>query len=150
MTNKKEAGATPWQFYAAFKDEAVRMWLASGQAAEVTALALGISVFQLYEWRKRVSQVTRAAGAPGLPESKEAPQLEVLRLQQENLRLTEQRDTLEKPRAASPNRRRAVCPDPDDERQVSDQDAVRDARSLAQWLLRVGPRLRLPACAPGS
>jgi transposase len=48
------------------------MWLASGQSAEVTARALGISVFHLYEWRKRVSQVTRAAGAPGLTRSKEA------------------------------------------------------------------------------
>ena len=96
MTKKKEAGATPRQYDAAFKDEAVRMWLASGQAAEVTARALGISVFHLYEWRKRVSQVTRAAGSPGLPESKEALQLEVLRLRQENLRLTEQRDILKK------------------------------------------------------
>ena len=53
------------------------MWLASGQAAEVTARALGISVFHLYE-------------------NKEALQLEVLRLRQENLRLTEQRDILKK------------------------------------------------------
>ena len=42
------------------------MWLASGQAAEVTARALGISVFHLYEWKKRVSQVTRAAGGAWL------------------------------------------------------------------------------------
>ena len=53
MTKKKEAGATPRQYDAAFKDEAVRMWLASSQAAEVTARALGISVFNLYEWSKR-------------------------------------------------------------------------------------------------
>ena len=53
MTKKKEVGATPRQYDAAFKDEAVRMWLASGQSAEVTARALGISVFHLYEWRKR-------------------------------------------------------------------------------------------------
>ena len=30
MTKKKEAGATPRQYDAAFKDEAVSMWLASG------------------------------------------------------------------------------------------------------------------------
>ena len=94
--HSQEAGATPRQYDAAFKDEVVRMWLASGQAAEVTARTLGLSVFHLYEWRKRVSQVTRAAGAPGLSESKEALQLEVLRLRQENLRLTEQRDILKK------------------------------------------------------
>jgi transposase len=53
-------------------------------------------VFQLYEWKKRVSQVSQAAGSAGLPEGKEALQLEVLRLRQENLRLTEQRDILKK------------------------------------------------------
>ncbi len=53
-------------------------------------------MFQLYEWKKRVSQVSRAAGSAGLPEGKEALQLEVLRLRQENLRLTEQRDILKK------------------------------------------------------
>ena len=68
------------QYAAAFKDKAVRMWLASGQASEGTPSALGVSVFQLYEWREGVSQVTRAAGAAGLPESKDALQLEVLRL----------------------------------------------------------------------
>ena len=62
----------------------------------MTARALGISVFHLYEWKKRVSQVSRAAGSAGLPEGKEALQLEVLRLRQENLRLTEQRDILKK------------------------------------------------------
>jgi transposase len=96
MTKKQESGATPRQYDAAFKDEAVRMWLTSGQSAEVTARALGISVFHLYEWKKRVSQVSRAAGSAGLPEGKEALQLEVLRLRQENLRLTEQRDILKK------------------------------------------------------
>ena len=58
--------------------------------------APAISVFHLYEWKKRVSQVSRAAGSAGLPEGKEALQLEVLRLRQENLRLTEQRDILKK------------------------------------------------------
>ena len=31
MTKKKEAGATPRQYDAAFKDEAVRMWQTNGQ-----------------------------------------------------------------------------------------------------------------------
>ena len=46
--HSQEAGATPRQYDAAFKDEVVRMWLASGQAAEVTARTLGLSVFHLY------------------------------------------------------------------------------------------------------
>ncbi|PHX86142.1 MAG: hypothetical protein CK538_04015 [Opitutia bacterium] len=40
MTKKQESGATPRQYDAAFKDEAGRMWLTSGQSAEVTARAL--------------------------------------------------------------------------------------------------------------
>ena len=40
--------------------------------------------------------MSRAARSAGLPEGKEALQLEVLRLRQENLRLTEQRDILKK------------------------------------------------------
>ena len=96
MTKKQESRATPRQYDAAFKDEAVRMWQTSGQSAEVTARALGISEFHFYERKKRVSQVSRAAGSAGLPEGKEALQLEVLRLRQENRRLTEQRDILKK------------------------------------------------------
>ena len=53
-------------------------------------------MFHLYEWKNRVSQASRAAGSAGLPEGKEALQLEVLRLRQENFRLTEQRDILKK------------------------------------------------------
>jgi len=96
MTKKQIAGATPRQYDEAFKREAVRLWQSSGCAAEHTARELGISVFNLYEWRKRAGQSPRAAGATGLPESKEALQQEVLRLRQENQRLTEQRDILKK------------------------------------------------------
>jgi transposase-like protein len=51
MTKKQESGATRRQYDAAFKDEAVRMWQSSGQSAEVTARALRISVFDLYDWK---------------------------------------------------------------------------------------------------
>ena len=56
MTKKKEAGATPRQYEAAFKAEAVRLWQSSGQAAEKTAHELGLSVFNLYKWKREGPQ----------------------------------------------------------------------------------------------
>jgi transposase len=97
MSNdQKKTGATPRKYDEAFKQEAIRLWQSSGQAAEHTARQLGISVFHLYEWRKRVARSTRAAGATGLPESKEGLQQEIVRLREENSRLAEQRDILKK------------------------------------------------------
>ena len=62
MTKKKESGATPRQYGAAFKAEAVRLWQSSRDSAEKTAHELGISVFNLYKW-KREGAAPRAAGA---------------------------------------------------------------------------------------
>ena len=95
MTKKKEAGATPRQYEAAFKAEAVRLWQSSGQAAAKTAHELGISVFNLYKW-KREGAAPRAAGALRPPASKEEWQCEAERLQRELTRVTEQRDILKK------------------------------------------------------
>ena len=95
MTKKKEAGAMPRQYDEAFKAEAVRLWQSSGDSAEKTAHELGISVFNLYKW-KRQGLVPRAAGAPRPAASKEDLQLEVERLQRELARMTEQRDILKK------------------------------------------------------
>ena len=95
MTKKKQAGATPRHYEGSFKAEAVRLWQSSGQAAEKTAHELGISVFNLYKW-KREGAVPRAAGALCPPASKEQLQVEVERLQRELARMTEQRDILKK------------------------------------------------------
>ena len=95
MIAKKQAGATPRQFDEAFKREAVRLWRTSGRSAEVTAQELGISVFNLYKWG-REGEGPRAAGVLRPPESKEALQAEVVRLQLELARMTEQRDILKK------------------------------------------------------
>ena len=65
---------------------------ASGRSAKVTARALGISDFKLYERKRRATRHPRAARAPVLPESKESLQMEVMHLRQENLRLTELRE----------------------------------------------------------
>ena len=95
MTKKKEAGATPRQYDAAFKAEAVRLWQSSQDSAEKTAHELGISVFNLYKW-KREGAAPRAAGALRPSASKEELQIEVDRLQRELTRMTEQRDILKK------------------------------------------------------
>ena len=95
MTKKKEAGAAPRQYDAAFKAEAVRLWQSSRDPAEKTARELGISVFNLYKW-KREGAPPRAAGAVRPLASKEELQAEVERLQRELARMTEQRDILKK------------------------------------------------------
>lgn len=96
MTKKKTAGATPRRYDEAFKQEAVRLWQSSGRAAEHTARELGISVFNLYEWRKRADRLNRAAGATGPSGSQVALQAENERLKKELARMTEQRDILKK------------------------------------------------------
>src|SRR5215203_5572312 len=95
MTKKKEAGATPRPYDAAFKAEAVRLWQSGRDSAEKVARDLGISAFQLYSW-KREGAATRAAGALRPSASKEELQAEVERLQRELTRVSEQRDILKK------------------------------------------------------
>jgi transposase len=101
MKQSKRTGATPRRFDPAFKAEAVRLWEASGRAAEETARELGISVFHLYEWRRALQgpqrePVLRVAAGPALSENKAELQSEVLRLRAEVTRLTEQREILKK------------------------------------------------------
>ena len=94
MTQSKKDGVTPRRFDPAFKEEAVRMWRASGRSAEETARQLGISVFHLYDWRKAQRGPREAPAA--LPEDKESLKAEVTRLRLEVARLTEQREILKK------------------------------------------------------
>ena len=99
MTKKRSAGATPRRYDEAYKQEAVRLWQSSGLSAEHTARELGISAYNLYEWKQRADRLTRAAGAAGAAGrsgSKEALQVENERLKKELARMTEQRDILKK------------------------------------------------------
>ena len=101
MTQDKKNGATPRQYDPAFQEEALRMWETSGRAAEETARELGISVFKLYDWKRRLrgdraARGPRAAAGPALPEDKESLKAEVTRLRLEVARLTEQREILKK------------------------------------------------------
>lgn len=95
MTAKKQGGESPPQYDQVFREEAVRMWKASGKAAEHTARELGISVFRLYDWNRGGGK-SRAADSPRVPDSKEDLQDEVTRLRRELARVTEQRDILKK------------------------------------------------------
>jgi transposase-like protein len=61
MTKKKPAGATPRRYDEAYKQEAVRLWQSSGRSAEHTARELGISAFNLYEWKQRADRLTRGS-----------------------------------------------------------------------------------------
>jgi len=101
MTQSKKDGATPRRYDPAYQEQAVRMWETSGRAAEETARELGISVFQLYDWKRRlrgdrVALGPRAAAEPALPEDKAELKAEVMRLRLEVERLTEQREILKK------------------------------------------------------
>ena len=101
MTQSKKDGATPRRYDPAYQEQAVRMWETSGRAAEETARELGISVFQLYDWKRRlrgdrVARGPRAAAEPALPEDKAELKAEVMLLRLEVERLTEQREILKK------------------------------------------------------
>jgi hypothetical protein len=138
MTKKKEGGAGPREYEAAFKAEARRLWQSRGQAAEKTAQELGIGCIQPLQVE---------AQRPPLRRSN--LQLEVERLQRERTRMTEQRDILKKSRGASPpNPRRAACPNSSDERRVSDSnDSARSSPFRAAAITRVvaGPGFGAPA-----
>jgi len=95
MTAKKQSGGSPQEYDQAFREEAVRMWKASGRAAEHTARELGISVFRLYDWNRGGGK-SRAADSARLLDSKTDLQDEVTRLRRELARVTEQRDILKK------------------------------------------------------
>jgi transposase len=96
MSSNDQSPAKLVRYDAAFKREAVRMWRSSGQPAEQTARALGISVFSLYEWGRSEGAGTRVAGDQRPQMSQEDPLAENQRLQRELARVTEQRDILKK------------------------------------------------------
>lgn len=95
MKKDRQTGATPRRYDDAFRQEAVRLWRNSGKAAEHTARELGISVFQLYDWRKACPD-TPPPGAAAPPRTMAGLQAENERLRQEVTRLTEQREILKK------------------------------------------------------
>lgn len=101
MTQSKNPGATPRRYDPAYKAEAVRMWEASGRAAEEVARELGVRMNHLYEWRRELRgpgapRVAQAAALPAMPQDKESLKAEVIRLRREVARLTEQREILKK------------------------------------------------------
>jgi transposase-like protein len=101
MKKERPEGATPRGYDAAFQEEAVRMWEASGQSAEQIAQQLGLSVFLLYKWKRqlrgpRAVRGPRLGAGAALPEDKDELKAEVTRLRMEVARLTEQREILKK------------------------------------------------------
>jgi transposase len=90
-----EAGAKRQRYDGVFKQEALRLWAERGGAAKDVAQELGIQEGDLYRWR-RAKTAPRAAGAASSPVGEAALHAEVVRLQAEVARLTEQRDILKK------------------------------------------------------
>ena len=96
MKRDETAGATPRRHDAAFKIEAVRLWKSSGAGAEKVARDLGVSVFDLYRWRKEQMKSPPPPGVAAPAKTMAALQVENERLRQEVARLTEQREILKK------------------------------------------------------
>lgn len=76
------------RFDAAFKREAVALWLSSGKSAREVAAELGIPQKRLYVWKK--------AHAPATPASQGQMEKELAELRRENAHLRQQRDILKK------------------------------------------------------
>ena len=76
------------KFDAAFKREAVALWLSSGKSAREVAAELGIPEKHLYVWKK--------AHAPASPLSQSQMETELATLRRENAHLRQQRDILKK------------------------------------------------------
>ena len=76
------------------KVEAVRLWKSSGRPASAVARELGLRRNHLYKWQHELETYGKAAfpGKGGRAPSAD----ELTRLQQENARLREERDTLKK------------------------------------------------------
>jgi transposase len=97
MTKKERpAEAPPRRYDAAFKVQAVRLWKSSGRAAERVAQELGVSVFDLYRWRKEQIKNPPPPGVGAPPRTMAGLEAENDRLRQEVARLTEQREILKK------------------------------------------------------
>ena len=76
------------QFDAAFKRDAVALWLNSGKSARQIASELGIAEGHLYVWKK--------AYAPATPATQAQMAQQLVALQRENALLRRQRDILKK------------------------------------------------------
>jgi transposase len=78
------------KFDAAFKREAVTLWLNSGKAARQIASDLGVPEGHLYLWKKTY------APSVSVPPSKDQWESELAALRRENAYLRQQRDILKK------------------------------------------------------
>jgi transposase len=96
MTETKAEGTGGRRRYTEeFKRSAVEHWLSSGRSAERVARELGISPYNLRDWRYRYTPALKPVDAP-VPESPEAMKAEVCRLRKELARVIAQRDILKK------------------------------------------------------
>lgn len=76
------------KFDAAFKRDAVALWLSSGKSAREIAVELGLAERHLYLWKK--------SHAPASPATQTQMEDELAALRRENALLRQQRDILKK------------------------------------------------------
>jgi len=76
------------KYDAAFKQEAVALWLSSGKSARQISAELGITQGHLYDWKKGYGPVP--------PASEAQKNTELAALRRENALLRQQRDILKK------------------------------------------------------
>jgi transposase len=76
------------KFDAAFKRDAVALWLSSGKSARQIAQELGVAERHLYHWKK--------THAPATPATQAQMEAELSALRRENALLRQQRDVLKK------------------------------------------------------
>jgi len=74
-----------------FKKQAVQLAMTSGRPLTQTARELGVSAWNLRDWRKRFQPQLAQQ-----PETLEAMRLRVAQLERDNLQLRQQRDILKK------------------------------------------------------
>src|SRR5438105_5755590 len=87
--NQAKETKTRRKYDAAFKRQAVDLWLSSGKTARQVATELGIPMERLRFWKKKL------AGGP-MPASPSNLQAELADLRRENAYLRQQRDILKK------------------------------------------------------
>ena len=119
-----------------YKQEALKLWRASGRSAAKVAAELGIRAPLLYRWA-HLEREPKSKSECGTRRSIEELEAEIRRLRAENAKLLEQREALKNRWASSAKRRPKVCPNRTDERSTQSSLVMRCTPGLAQRLLRL-------------
>ena len=94
-TDREGSGATPRRSYdETYKRHAVELTMQRERTVKAVAKELGLSAWQLYDWRKQYAR--KAGGLGPEPETLEDAQKEIVRLRAEVVRMRERETVLKK------------------------------------------------------